>query len=128
MVIKTNIKSGLRVHAPNRTFGSEAVAWGKEIIELLRKGSIHRAEVRLGERGLEAVAAVRVDPRAKDRYDEFFTYLEVELPDELRGRFSDTALEVLLEGDLLCCFGETYGTNLTRFKRYSKKIIKGSKR
>lgn len=117
-ILKTKIN-----HKIKQIFPKEAVIFGAEIIKMLKTGLIKKAELRIAEKGFEAVEEVKKNPLAREYFDALFTYIEVNVPENLLEKLNEKVREIIFEGELLCCTEDKYGTDLKKFKKLSKAII-----
>lgn len=117
-ILKTKIN-----HKIKQVFPKEVVIFGTEIIKILKTGLIKKAELRIAEKGFEAVEEVKRNPLAREYFDALFTYIEVNIPENIREKLDERIQEIIFEGELLCYAEDKYGTDLKKLKRLSKAII-----
>lgn len=105
-------------------FSETVMLAGNEIIDLLKRGLIEKTEAHIAERGLEAAEHIAGDFFTREYFHNLFTYLEVNIPENLREKLSAEVQEIIFEGQLLCCMESGYGADLKKIRRISKDILK----
>ena len=106
-----------------QTFPKEAVVFGAEIIKMLETGLIKKAELKIAEKGFEATELVKKNPFTREYFNALFTFLEVNIPENLLEKLNEKVREIIFEGELLCCAENKHGTDLKKLRKLSKVII-----
>ena len=95
-ILKTKIN-----HKMTQTFPKEAVVFGAEIIKMLETGLIKKAELKIAEKGFEAVEQIKKNPFTREYFNALFTFLEVNTPENLLEKLNEKVREIIFEGEEL---------------------------